>query len=1071
MIRTTVSHFPHLHLPSLLATGIALALCTGSVLAQTPAGPASAPASHLFELPAQPLPQGLPQLAAQAGMRIEFAAADVAGLQGSRVVGRQSAAQALDQALAGTGLVWRWRAPGVAVVERAGAAPNVAAPAAEPGVVVTDTLDVAGAGDPRAGGERRDLQGHDDVYDLDITTVYSGRRRVERYKGANPADVVKDLVGVFSGEARNGGALDINIRGIQGPGRAPLTIDGTEQALTVWRGYNGVSNRNYIDPNLIGGIQVVKGPGLVRDVRTGLGGAMVVKTLDVDDILDEGQDFGVDLRAESSSNAVAPRLPTLLTGRDYRDVPEYAAIDGYDPSLPYDDPTLQVQLKPRGNSYNMFSGEDYAYRIAAGARLPHLDVLAAYALRDRGNYFSGARDAGYYQQPFSDSDSDSSQTQDVRSLDEISTLGNRFKPGQEVPNTSSRQESWLLKGVWRPSDAQTLRLTYRDTLSNYGEILPTRIRRRGDGAGGATQWPLSRVDAKAYSLEYEFKPEGSRWLDLYLNLWRTDTVSATYTAGGFPNYANGQSELPEEHLNPILRNTALANAINDRNGLTLSNRFALTDKLDLTVGGDFQHEKLRSRDGYFGTADGWRMYPRAGRREEWQGYASFQWRPTEFLTLNAGMRRVAYWAFDDFLAGLPPEIQQEVGAENHSMWEAQYRVREIHETTYADYAEDIEYFEQNREEEDEFNYPGYSDEMIQELLSMIGTTYEEEVDYSVPWLPDARGRYSRANNPCLNGQVAAIPGLLPWDGVGRLCHLTRSGSVSYFEPPRKRRGHGWSPELSATLRLGDNGRLYARHVRARRYPSMFESTVAFSASVNLRNPLRPERARSYELAYVHDFSPLLPAAHAADFKLAYFVHRTRDVIERNNDFFFTNIDKQTIRGLELHARYDGGRFFTDLGVTRTLENEVCDESTAVLLDPNSGQVPDCVQDGFIGQYLLTQATPRLAINWSLGMRWLDGRLEAGTRLVHYQRHRNPDLDIYKRLLLDEESTVSQWFNIPLSWGRITTVDAYLNYRLNQNLSVELVGTNLGDRYYVDPGARSLMPAPGRTLKLALTARF
>ncbi|MFX5521915.1 Plug domain-containing protein, partial [Acinetobacter baumannii] len=86
-----------------------------------------------------------------------------------------------------------------------------------------------------------------------------GRDRVERYRGSNPDDVVKDLVGVFSGDARNSGALDVTIRRIQGPGRVPVSIDGGEEALTVWRGYNGVSNRNYIDPNLIGGIQVIKG--------------------------------------------------------------------------------------------------------------------------------------------------------------------------------------------------------------------------------------------------------------------------------------------------------------------------------------------------------------------------------------------------------------------------------------------------------------------------------------------------------------------------------------------------------------------------------------------------------------------------------------------------------------------------------------------------------------------------------------------------------------------------------------------------------------------------------------------
>jgi hemoglobin/transferrin/lactoferrin receptor protein len=37
-----------------------------------------------------------------------------------------------------------------------------------------------------------------------------------------------------------------------------VTVDGTEQALTVWRGYNGANNRNYIDPNLISSIEVEK---------------------------------------------------------------------------------------------------------------------------------------------------------------------------------------------------------------------------------------------------------------------------------------------------------------------------------------------------------------------------------------------------------------------------------------------------------------------------------------------------------------------------------------------------------------------------------------------------------------------------------------------------------------------------------------------------------------------------------------------------------------------------------------------------------------------------------------------
>lgn len=174
----------------------------------------------------------------------------------------------------------------------------------------------------------------------------------------------------------------------------PVTIDGTEQALTVWRGYNGASNRNYIDPFLIGGVRILKGPSLTRNVTPGIGGAMVIDTLDVDDILDTGQRFGGEFRAEGSSNAVAPRLPTLHTGEDYRTVEGFPQAT---PNIPYTDRTLRVTPRAGGGGYDMLDGEDHAYRLALGARpREDLDLLAAYAYRERGNYYSGTHGAGYY---------------------------------------------------------------------------------------------------------------------------------------------------------------------------------------------------------------------------------------------------------------------------------------------------------------------------------------------------------------------------------------------------------------------------------------------------------------------------------------------------------------------------------------------------------------------------------------------------------------------------------------------------------------------------------------------------
>jgi hemoglobin/transferrin/lactoferrin receptor protein len=467
------------------ATVLALAISTALLpLAWVPAvqaQPVVVAPLRQYTIPEQPLADAVRAFGRQADVQVVFRSDLVEGRRSSAVSGEYSQMQALQQLLRGSGVraqrgmdgTWSLRA---------------AAEAGEgEGVRVTKTLDVAGRLQSE-GGEARDRRGYDDVFALDLTTAYSGRDRVERYRGSNPADVVKDLVGVFSGDARNSGALDINIRGIQGPGRVPVSIDGGEQALTVWRGYNGVSNRNYIDPNLMGGIQVIKGPGLVRDVHSGIGGALVIKTIDVDDIVEAGERFGGELKIEGSSNAVAPRLPRLHTGEDYRTVPGFPQGS---PNSPYDDRTLVVPVKSRSGN-NPLDGEDQAWRLALGVRGDNVDLMAAYAWRKRGNYFSGTLGSAYY-------DQDRREQFEYQGIDYITTLARYFKPGDEVPNTSSEQESWLVKGSWQINDDQQLKATWRRTLSHYGEIMPSRILSAPDY--GRIQWPLSRVDSDAWNLE------------------------------------------------------------------------------------------------------------------------------------------------------------------------------------------------------------------------------------------------------------------------------------------------------------------------------------------------------------------------------------------------------------------------------------------------------------------------------------------------------------------------------------------------------------------------------------------
>ena len=138
-----------------------------------------------------------------------------------------------------------------------------------PNTLAIPTLTIEDSG---VSGYQRDEQGYDAVYDNNASTVYMGRAAVRRNAGTNPADLLQGMAGVFSGDARNSGALDVNIRGVQGPGRVPVIIDGTEQAITVWRGYLGASNRNYIDPSLISSVRIHKGASNARDVNSGIGG-------------------------------------------------------------------------------------------------------------------------------------------------------------------------------------------------------------------------------------------------------------------------------------------------------------------------------------------------------------------------------------------------------------------------------------------------------------------------------------------------------------------------------------------------------------------------------------------------------------------------------------------------------------------------------------------------------------------------------------------------------------------------------------------------------------------------------
>ena len=1062
-----------------------------------------------FDIPAGALEAALVNYSAVSNMSVSWTPEAVRGLEQPGLKGAYTSGQALQRLLADTGLDYRLTADNTATVGVASA--TEATPEAAPESL--PRLSVAGEGVAQEMGAVRDLRLKDEIFDQDISTDYLGKEDIDRFRGISTADVFQGLTNVYSGAARNGGALDANIRGIQGAGRAPVIIDGTEQAIVANRGYSGFSNRSYIDPSLIAGVQALKGPVSVREVNSQSGGAVVIKTLGAADILRPGERFGVELRLEAGNNATTPRLPTLRTGQDYRQIPGFLGRDGKDNIFtPYRDPTLRVQPRTRGDNGPFAFGGDRAARIAAAGRKGDFDFFGAYAHRSRGNYFSGRNNADYYSKPDGDG------------VLRTERLAEEYPPGYEVTNSSSEMRSWLFKSTWRVADDQALQLGYRNTRTATGEIMPSRIINRGtlENKLGFVQWPLSRIRIDALNLEYKYAPE-TPWLDAHANLWTTRANSNTYSRGGFPNVVSS-------YRDPTLINTALTHNRNNRWGVTFSNKMALLPSVDFTVGGHYQYEKLRSddpprpRDHYAWISEG-----RAGNRQEYRANVQLEWRPTRFLTFNGGVGRAGYRGFDD---GLHARLKRgETVSQTATVgYRAGYRLYAKGSAAYKAFylppgagtidKRRLDYFTSQRSRyapgSRRYNrwnrlierFFGAAAQREYESRAQRAETVPFEVgDFSREWRADASGRFRRANMPPLCDQ--ATPGDFDLDAASKEMIAADSDSPRYrfqveqgskgladpnlrgglsevecngndpineeieLKDPadlKARRASGWEPYLSATLKLSDAIRLYGRYAERLRFASLFESTSGFSADPNFLRPLKPERIHAWEGAYIQDFSALFgfeDENQRADFKLVYFHNTVRDVIDRYG-FSFANYDQQITDGVELQARLDMGRFFLNLGATRILNNKVIDESAAAVreftLSAPAAPGSNARNHGF--GHLKAQGIPPKTVNLTLGGRFFERRLELGTRLTWYSKHDNRE-----QLVTRSASGRLRTAITIRTFDETLVLDAYARYNFNEQLKAELVSTNITDQYYADPLSLSDIPAPGRQIRLNFTYQF
>ncbi len=409
------------------------------------------------EIPAGKLSTALNTLAARLGVQIGVETSLVREKNTAGLSGSFTPSQAISRLLQGSGLQYRFLND--RVVNITPTSQPVAGREAPEGTVL-DPIVVTGNGFGRFNGEKAA------AYDQAQSSYFVDEQTLSRLTGSSPSDMLKAIPGVYTGEARTGGGIDPNIRGMQGQKRVKVTVDGAENSLDVYRGYAGRQERNYLDPDFISSVTVFKGPSPALDA---IGGTIAMSTIRPEDIVIEGKEIGVRLRGSVASNSAS--MPD-----------KFYAPENTDRNSVFEPQT------GNGSAAFAISQENF-------------DVVAAYARRDNGNYFAGNNGRDKYR-----------VFKEGREQDSVAKL---YPSKGEVFNTSNETESALFKLTLRPFEDHTLELGYRYFDGRAGEIMSSNILRNSTGA--IPQWEPSKVNTDSVTARYKWNPQDNDLIDLTAN--------------------------------------------------------------------------------------------------------------------------------------------------------------------------------------------------------------------------------------------------------------------------------------------------------------------------------------------------------------------------------------------------------------------------------------------------------------------------------------------------------------------------------------------------------------------------
>lgn len=126
---------------------------------------------------------------------------------------------------------------------------------------------------------------------------------LEQIQGIQPKrlqDVFTAMPGVSFQDRGDDASSSINIRGLQDFGRVAVVVDGARQ--NYQRSGHHAQGSFFLDPELIGGVDVVRGPSANIFGSGAIGGVVSFRTKDINDVVRPGERWGVDMTGSYGSN-------------------------------------------------------------------------------------------------------------------------------------------------------------------------------------------------------------------------------------------------------------------------------------------------------------------------------------------------------------------------------------------------------------------------------------------------------------------------------------------------------------------------------------------------------------------------------------------------------------------------------------------------------------------------------------------------------------------------------------------------------------------------------------------------